>query len=278
MINTIHAVEKLKGNCRKKNAWSFLLDYSNYQKIIPQIDTIHIHERKNNFFRTEWFIMLDGAPFSWIELDLLQQDRYLLHSEAVNGDFDTLRGRWKIEDSNQGSINLSYSLEYALGIPVIEENLGDILKEKMQKYVASLVDCQSKRITESAFDERRFKRIKLHRNRSFKVNGRTIEATIINFSRGGIKLALKKGMLEIDSQKEIIFQFSDVIASGYLQFDSYYQDYRIVFSKPINESDFKTLFTDWAEGITFSEDLVKIYEVVTSKQSGVYHPSLKVPV
>ncbi|MBN1578773.1 MAG: hypothetical protein JW913_19575 [Chitinispirillaceae bacterium] len=269
MNKHINAVQELTGYCRKKDAWNHIVDFSSYHKIIPQVDIIRIHEKNARHLRSEWFITLDGAPFSWIEIDTLQEERFFLQSEAVSGDFDILKGDWKIEDRKTGGINLSFSLEYELGIPVIEENCGDILEAKLQRYIDTLVEQQSFRIKENASEGRRFKRIPLNRCCSFVIDGRAIEANILNFSRGGMAINLLKGLLGTDPYRQAELQWEAVSSRGRLVFDQHYNTHHIMFSEPLNEFDFKSLFTRWAEGVSFSDEMIRIYEVMTAPSNGV---------
>ncbi|MBN1307636.1 MAG: hypothetical protein JXA18_06955 [Chitinispirillaceae bacterium] len=269
MDKHITAVKELPGYCRKKDAWNQIVDLAGYSKIIPQVDVIRIHEEHASRLRSEWFITLDGAPFSWIELDTLEEKRFIFQSEAISGDFDTLKGEWKIEDRKSGGICLSYSLEYDLGIPVIEENCGDILKAKLQCFIDTLVEKQSFSIRENSAEGRRFKRVPLNRHCSFIIDGRIVEANILNFSRGGMAINLLKGMLGTAPYRETELHMDAVSSQGRLVFDHHYNTHRVIFSEPLNESDFKSLFAQWAEGVSFSDEMVRIYEVMTAPSSGV---------
>ena len=191
MLIHIKAAQELKECCRKRDAWQQIIDFANYPEVIPQVDAIRIFEQNPHHVRSEWSITLDGAPFSWIEIAAPQQEQFVINSEAISGDFDTLRGKWKIEDSENEGIKLLYFLEYKLGIPVIEENCRDILMAKMQQYITTLVEKQGSRIRKQASEQRRFKRIPLNRFCSFSIDRRIIEANIQNVSRGGMMICRK---------------------------------------------------------------------------------------
>ncbi len=278
MITNLYSVEELSGCCRKKTAWNIILDFLQYNKIVPQIDTIHILERNSHSLRTEWFVTLDGAPFSWVEIDSLQPEHFSVQSEAICGDFDALMGKWKLEDRTTGGITISYSLDYTLGIPVIEENCGDILKEKMHYYVNTLLKNISSRIKEHSSEERIFKRVPLNRHCSFYVDNRLVEANIVNFSRGGMLIKLVKGMLESNAHQPVEIRFSDILSGGYFIYDSVLHTHRIIFTEPMDESDFKSLFARWMDGSNLSDEIIGIYEVVTAPSAGVPVQYSKVPV
>ncbi len=267
MSISVNSSQHLCGFYRKVRAWNFITDFSIYHKIIPQIESINCHNQKTDLMRTEWFVTLDGAPFSWVELDLLQRERFILSSEAVSGDFDMLRGRWKIEDGKNEGIQLSYTLEYRLGIPVIEENVGEVLKEKMQCYVTSVVNNHCDHLQTGIREERRFKRVGLNRRCPLIINGHEFEAHVMNFSRGGMMVGLGKEFPGTDLLPRSQFQIAGIPMCGNGFFDSYYQAHRITFSEPLQEQNFRSLFETWAEGMILTDDIVKVYEVVTTAKN-----------
>jgi len=269
MNKCIQATQELPGCCRKDDVWNSILDFQNYHTLIPLIDTIRIHEQQPNHLRSEWFITLDGAPFSWIELDALQHELFTLQTEAISGDFDIFRGEWKIEDRKEGGIKLSYFLEFDLGIPVIEENCGDILKVKLQHYIDLLVERHGSRIKANASESRRFDRIPLDRSCSFFVDGRPVEAKLMNLSRGGMAINSAKDMLGAQPQQKVELQFGANATCGHLIFDNYCQNHRIIFQEPFAEFEFRTLFAQWTDRGFLPNETVRFYDIVTALSNGV---------
>ena len=266
----LNASQELKGCYRKKDAWKQILDFKNYRHLIPEIETIRIHEENASRIRSEWFIMLDGAPFSWIEIATPLEEQYILQSEAMSGDFDTLKGKWNIADGPTEGIKVSYSLEYELGIPVIEENCRDILMAKMQHYIDSLVEKHCLHIGKRATEERRFKRFKLNRPCSFTIGGRTVEADILDVSRGGMRIHLSKGMFGTDPLRQTQLQFATIQSLGRFALDHGYRAHRIVFNEPLDQSQIYSLLSG-CTGDAGLRDAVAIFDVVTSPANGVTH-------
>jgi ribosome-associated toxin RatA of RatAB toxin-antitoxin module len=279
-MTSISAVKDLPGCFRKSDAWNQIADFQNYRHIIPHIDAIKILEKNPTSSRTEWFITLDGAPFSWIELDLFVHDQFLVRHEAVNGDFDVFKGEWKIDDGATEGIRLTYSLDFKLGIPVIEENCQDILREKFQLYINSLIEKHSEKLGERAIEERRFKRVAVNRPASLTLDGRRIEAHVLDISLGGMALLLTKGMLEMrsDRPKAAEIKFTTLETRGICHFDENNRIHRIQFAGPLNETDFKAICADLSAGGNSQEDLIKIYEVVTAANGVSIRQSVKSPV
>jgi len=121
----------VEGEINKDFAWSILSDIKNYKNIMDNVDDIHILERDDEKGVSEWFVTVEEAPLTWKEKDKYDNKNYTFAFESFDGDFDTIRGFWKIEDYDKGGIKIISNIEYDLGIPVLEEVLGSILKEKM---------------------------------------------------------------------------------------------------------------------------------------------------
>ncbi len=274
MLLSIQSTEELRGHCRKQDAWLHIIDFANYPKLIPQVDSVRIIENCSGRMRLEWSITLDGAPFSWIEVVELKPEQYVIQSEAVSGDFDVFKGKWQIEDNNDG-IKLSYFLDYELGIPVIEEHCWNILKSKLQKYIDNLVIQHGSIIQKHSSELRKFRRVSLNRFYSFNIDGRSIEANIINLSRGGMMINLLKGMLGTDPSKKSRMKMGDVSVCGRILFDKQYKAHRILFDEPLDEDDFKSVLTVLTGIPEISDETVKIYEVMTAQQNGVSKGSPK---
>lgn len=264
MSTCIKSQYTLPGFCRKKEIWKIITDFSSLSEFVPQINTVRILEKDENTVRTEWYITLDGAPFSWIECNTLDSAGYTVRSESVSGDFDLFKSTWNIEDSKNEKIRLSCSLEYELGIPVIEENLGTILRDKLQKYIDDSVSGTCSKATDGTRDERRFERVKLDNDTSLYINGRTVEVKMRDFSCGGMMIHLKKGMIGTDTCQEVVLQFADVALRGFLHFEPFYRTHRIIFSKPLEKADFDAITDVWKKGHNTAGDMVRIYNIVSA--------------
>ena len=275
-MTTISTVKELTGYARKSDLWKQITDFTIYPKLIPQIDSIRIIEQGQRKSSTEWFITLDGAPFSWVEFDTFKRERYTFCYEAVSGDFDVFRGEVKIDDNIVlNGIRLTCSLNFELGIPVIEEHCGDILKEKFQHYINSIVEHHSGTFKKRSVDERRFKRVRVDRFHSFFINGRTIEAKVLDFSCGGMSICLTKGMLGTEPQRAAEFGFSSKTAHGRLIFDEQYQIHRIHFDSPLDDASFRDLFAQWTDGSSFPDETITIYDVLTAPAGASARSCLK---
>ncbi|MBD3343432.1 MAG: hypothetical protein GF401_00045 [Chitinivibrionales bacterium] len=219
----------LKGKVRKDFAWEIISDYSRYPQIMESVDKVTIQERNNGHGRSEWFVTIEEAPLTWIERDYYDRDNYEIRFESIDGDFDTINGRWKVEDYDKGGIKINFDIDYHLGIPVIEEVLGDILRRKMKANMDSMVNAIKNELSRSQINERQYERYDIGKYSTICLNGHDIRTYIVNVSQKGM-------MFYYDGQFEdtdITLKIGDIrIEAEELYNDLKHKNARIIFREP----------------------------------------------
>ena|GEM_PF-1185903 len=177
----------LKGGVRKEFAWRVISDFNSYPSLVNTVQKVVVHERNEREGRSEWFVSLEDAPMRWMEKDYFDADNFGLRFESIDGDFEQINGTWKVEDFNSEGIELAYSLDYDLGIPVIEEVVGAVLKEKMKTTIENMVQSIVAQLHRSSHvEERVFKRTPIQAYNNIRLNGKDLRVRIINISQRGI--------------------------------------------------------------------------------------------
>ena len=174
------------GKARRELAWKIITDYENYPKIIKNIDQVEILEKSAEQGKSRWFINLQDTPLLWIEKDFYDRKNYEIRFESIDGDFKKINGRWKIEEYQSQGIKIYYELDYNLGIPVIENTLGHILKNKMQTNINYILSAIKKQLEQQQVEGRKYKRVKIADYNELQINNKIIQAYIVNISQGGI--------------------------------------------------------------------------------------------
>jgi ribosome-associated toxin RatA of RatAB toxin-antitoxin module len=111
-------------------------DFSRY---MPNVLSVRIIEHVDGRRLSEWRTLLDGAPLNWVEEDRLQPPRRLSY-RLVEGDIEHLEGEWLIEEEGPGRSRLTARLSYRLGVPIIEEVLGEIVAAKIRLNLEAMLE------------------------------------------------------------------------------------------------------------------------------------------
>lgn len=251
----------LKGKFRKETAWNLIKDFSRYPVIMENVDEVKILEINDTESKSEWFVTIEGAPLRWLEKDFYDRENLKLRFESIEGDFDTINGNWRIENYNHKGIKISFELDYSLGIPVIEEILGPVLKQKMKGNIDSMINSVKEELTKKQVEEREFKRIPIGEQHNVRINGNEIRPEIINISQGGIMFDYdgKPDLLSIMLKINGITIESDIIIN-----DLKKKNYRAVFKEVINTDELEKLVNILLHKTIPVQDIVVVKEKITT--------------
>jgi ribosome-associated toxin RatA of RatAB toxin-antitoxin module len=228
----------LKGMIRKEFAWSIITDYTRYPQFMQNVDNVEIREKTENNSISIWYVTIEEAPLQWMEKDYYDQTNYTLRFESISGDFENINGFWKVEDLEDSGIKLTFHVDYNLGIPVIEDVLGHILKEKMKTNIDSMIHAIKEELTRKQIDERNFPRVTINKFNNLILNGREIRCYIVNVSKKGI-LFYYDG--EFDS-RHILLKVADYEIQGESLFnDLKHKNIRIIFKKELSDSELEEI-------------------------------------
>jgi Oligoketide cyclase/lipid transport protein len=180
----------LKGNVRKEFAWQMISDFSRFPGFISSVNKVNILDRNEDVGKSEWFITVENAPLRWTEIDRFDKKNYEIRFESIDGDFETISGYWKVEDFNNEGIKLRYCLDYSLGIPVIEEVVGEVLKEKMKSNIDFMLNAIKAHLDAPKAEDRKHERYPVNACATLQINNVEVKANIDNFSQGGMKFSL----------------------------------------------------------------------------------------
>ena len=181
---TVEAI--LKGNVRKEFAWGIISDFSRFPGLMRSVDKVTVLESGGDRGVSEWFITVDNAPFRWTQKDEFDRKNYEIRFESVGGDFESIRGSWNVEDYNNEGIKLRYCVKYILGIPVIEDVVGTVLKDKMEKNMGHMLEAVSRELEKSRNEDRKHERYPVKAYATITINDREFRSNVANISRGGM--------------------------------------------------------------------------------------------
>ncbi|PID39453.1 MAG: hypothetical protein CR984_06940 [Proteobacteria bacterium] len=130
-----------------QKAYAMMIDVERYPDYMPSVNALEILERGDNQYITRWDAEIDGAPIQWVQRVWWNDAEKEMHFEAIKGDFDAFQGRWSASEAD-GQVNLRLQIGYRLGIPVIEDVLGPILKEKVRANGEAMLAAIARRLLE----------------------------------------------------------------------------------------------------------------------------------
>jgi ribosome-associated toxin RatA of RatAB toxin-antitoxin module len=267
-VQLIKSEALIEGAIRKKQILEHISSFEVFSTFVPAVDKITLVTRKGDELKTEWFVTIDGAPFTWLEIDSLHKDEFSMQFEAVSGDFDLWAGEWRISYAGYQKLTLTLSINYFLGIPIIEDIVGNTLQRKIQTFADDMLIAHCKKIAAMGIEERTYPRAIIEKDIDISVNGKTIQTKVCNISCGGMMVLLKNGTLPIDKDKKITFSFAGITIDGYCLIENYCNTARIMFVQFLTTQQLNAILSKWNTGISVTDKVVQIYDVLVLKESG----------
>jgi ribosome-associated toxin RatA of RatAB toxin-antitoxin module len=169
-------------------------DYTRYPSIMDNVDKVEITERAGDTGISKWYITVEEAPLYWVEKDAFNKRDYEIVFKSIEGDFDNINGRWSIRDNAGDGIALRFEIQYNLGIPVIEEVLGRILRDKMKTNIDKMMAAVNKELCGTMVDERKYPRHLIGQPCSCSFKGTPLMLFVLDLSAGGMQTRFVPGI------------------------------------------------------------------------------------
>jgi ribosome-associated toxin RatA of RatAB toxin-antitoxin module len=242
-FETVSTETVLPGCVRKEKAWKIISDYTRYPAIMDNVDKVEIAERSGDEGISRWYITVEEAPLYWVEKDHFNNRDFEITFKSIEGDFDNINGRWHIQDSVGDGIAIHFEIQYNLGIPVIEEVLGHILKEKMKTNIDKMMAAVRKELCGAHSDERKYPRHAIGRPHVCAYKGTILNLFVLNISEGGMMTRFVPDIGDAGVM-DIATSLLDVVA---VYPDESTDRCRFIFRKPLDDARLKHFISNLAD-------------------------------
>lgn len=112
-------------------AYEYLSDMKSYSEHMSDVIDVQVERTSADEGTAFWNTKIENAEFNWTQQNVYDAENRTVRFKLLDGDFSMMTGEWKI-DEDDNHFFLCLDLEYEVGLPVIEDILGPILKKKMQ--------------------------------------------------------------------------------------------------------------------------------------------------
>jgi ribosome-associated toxin RatA of RatAB toxin-antitoxin module len=116
-----------------------------FPDFMPNVTSIEVVERGTDRSISHWVTDLDGAPLEWREADVYDDEQHVVFFQLVEGDVEQFEGRWAFLPHEGGTLSLC-ELDYSLGVPVLEEAVGPVLREKIEHNIHQMLSAVKERV------------------------------------------------------------------------------------------------------------------------------------
>lgn len=129
-------------------AFSFLKDLTAFSDYMENVlDIAEEQDNRGHFYHT-WQVIIEEAEFQWTQQTTVDRENRQILFDLVDGDFEYMKGAWKVTDHPE-RCGLELTLAFSIGLPIIEDVLGPVLKEKLRMNTQAILNSIKHRIEAS---------------------------------------------------------------------------------------------------------------------------------
>jgi ribosome-associated toxin RatA of RatAB toxin-antitoxin module len=185
MATRVSTSVKIMGGHRKELVFEKVKRLEDYPRFMPDVKEVNVLESGLKGGVSEWHVEIDGCPLYWKERDTFDRSQLLFRFDTIEGDFEFFTGQWEVLDS-AGDTEVIFSVEYSVGIPVIEEIIGPILAAKMEKNTLKMLTDLKREVEAMASqDARAAQRVPTWIETVVQAGAKRYEALVRDLSDGG---------------------------------------------------------------------------------------------
>ncbi len=120
----------IKGDPKK--IYEIVSDMAAYPSFMKDLVSVDILERGENYTVSHWVSNADGRKIVWTERDSFFPEALKITYAQTDGDLKKMEGEWNINQNND-ECEVSLSVDFEFGIPMIAGLLNPILKKKVRE-------------------------------------------------------------------------------------------------------------------------------------------------
>lgn len=120
----------IKGEAGK--IYEIISDMAAYPNFMQDLVSVDILERGQDYTVSHWVSNVDGRKIVWTERDTFYPEELRITYAQTEGDLKKMEGQWLIVPGAEGC-EVSLSVDFEFGIPMIAGLLNPILKKKVRE-------------------------------------------------------------------------------------------------------------------------------------------------
>ncbi|MDD4320867.1 MAG: aromatase/cyclase [Acidaminococcaceae bacterium] len=130
---------------KKEDIYDIIAKMEDYPLFMESLKSVKVLERGENFTISTWDSDVDGRRIAWTERDEFDPKNFSITYKQTQGDLKKMEGAWNIKDTDQG-VEVSLSVDFEFGIPMISGLLNPILKKKVRENSENMLEAIKLRV------------------------------------------------------------------------------------------------------------------------------------
>lgn len=137
---TYKAQLKRKLNSKRWKLLRLMTRIEDLARFMPNVKLCRVVGREGDSVITEWHIVIEDIPVKWKQRESIDLKNFRVTFEAIEGDLQKFCGYWQLHRVSEGVTEVELSIEMQVGIPQVEEVVGDLLAAKVKRNFSQMLD------------------------------------------------------------------------------------------------------------------------------------------
>ena len=139
-MNTVKVDIDIKASA--KDVFRTIKNMKEFPNFMPNVKKVEIVEVSPDGQSqiSSWETELEGASFRWKEKDIFNDTKMTIVYKLIEGDIARFEGEWIIAMIDDKTTRVTLIVNYEIGVEIIEEQLGKIVKEKIRANAKSMLE------------------------------------------------------------------------------------------------------------------------------------------
>lgn len=129
----------------KEKIYTVIKNMTDYPKFMQDLVSVEILEQGKETDITHWVSNVEGRRIAWTERDNFYPDIFKITYVQTEGDLKKMEGAWKLDDV-AGGVQVSLTVDFEFGIPMIAGMLNPLLKRKVRENCVNMLTAVKKQI------------------------------------------------------------------------------------------------------------------------------------
>jgi len=127
------------------DVYSTIKNMESFSNFMRDIKSLRIIKKFPNKIISAWEIEIEGAPIKWKEEDIFDDKKLELNFNALEGDYKTYRGRWKVIPMDKYT-KVTIEADFDWGIPVLEKYVDKALQKRARLALSGMLWAIKKKV------------------------------------------------------------------------------------------------------------------------------------
>jgi ribosome-associated toxin RatA of RatAB toxin-antitoxin module len=131
-------VHKLIG-AEPDRVFEVLSDMESFPRFMENVVSVKVVRRDEGSTDSQWHVILQGAPFRWLERDTFLPQEGRITYQQISGDLKRFEGEWRVVPQDGGT-SVTLTTDFEFGMPMIASLLNPVAKLILRRNAEAMLD------------------------------------------------------------------------------------------------------------------------------------------